>query len=549
MPTPLFALILAGGTGSRLWPRSRTHHPKQFLDLTGDLTMLQQSQTRLLPLIQPSHTYIATGQQYAETVARQLPDVPAANVLLEPVGRGTAAAIGLAALHIRRRSPEAVMAVLTADHLIRDTETFRRSLESASHIASEGWLVTLGIHPDYPETGYGYIERGDFLGMAGEFEGFRVQRFVEKPDSERAQAYLEAGNYDWNSGMFIWQAGRILDEMSRHMPDLHAGLMRIDAAIGTPDYELALLEVFPQLPTTTIDYGIMEKAEKVAVLPVEIGWNDVGSWSAVYDVLPKNRGNNAVVGQHLSLDTTNSLIYSPNRLVATVGVDNLVIIDTEDVLLVMRRDRAQDVRKLVEMLKTNGEAQYLHGAQAIAPLTDAQVRALFAAASPLEKVLTSLLLHAGLWPSHIATLKSVDVDLIHGWVATPEGRRPLPEIARQFLYEWLHGQDGLSFDFSRFWGSSEAVKAALALSGERAGVPGGTPLTVDVLYETLARALFEASEEGQVMRNVLGMEADLVRVPLRALFPFSLADFTGNEKNPIGARAHVVLNQAGERLT
>ncbi len=545
MPHSFYSLILAGGIGARLWPRSRTRHPKQFIDLMGDLTMLQEARERLSPLAGPEYTLVATGERYAETVLKQLPELPAENVIREPVGRGTAAAIGLAALHIQKRDPEALMAVLTADHLIKKVDVFRQVLKAALTVADEGWLVTLGIQPSYPETGYGYIERGDFLGSVGEFEGFRVRRFVEKPDFETAQKYLQNGSYDWNSGMFVWQVERILEEMELHLPVLYGGLARIGEALGTEAYPERLAEVFPSLPNVTIDYGIMEKAEKVAVLPVDLGWNDVGSWSAVFDVLPKDGFNNAVVGRHLSPDTNDSLVYSPNRLVATIGLNNLVIIDTEDVLLVCPRDRAQDVRKLVEMLKTNGESQYLHGAGRIEALMAVQVQELLREADSLERVLVSLLLHSGLWPSHVAALNSKAVDLILGWVDTPDGRRPLPDATRQYLYDWLREQDSLKYDFSKIWKSSDHIKAVLAALGERAGVP----LTVDILFETLARALYGSSEEGQAVRRVLGEEASLVRVPLHALFPFSLADFSGNEDNALGERARRVLNRAGDWMS
>ncbi|MFQ5616451.1 MAG: sugar phosphate nucleotidyltransferase [Anaerolineales bacterium] len=544
MPATLYALIMAGGTGSRLWPRSRTTLPKQFLALTGDLTMLQQAQRRLLPLIPPTRTLIATNQSYVEIVARQLPDLPLENILGEPVGRGTAAAIGLTAIHIRRRNPHAIMAILTADHLIKKTETFRQVLRAASHVAGEDWLVTLGIMPGYPETGYGYVERGDMLGMVGEFEGYRVQRFIEKPDRARAEAYLQSGNYAWNSGMFIWKVSRVLDEMAQHMPELYAGLLAIERAIDTPQVGETLASVFPQLPNQTIDYGIMEKAERVAVLPVDLGWNDVGSWSAVYDVLPRDKKNNVVVGRHLSPDTKNSLIYSPQRLVATIGLDDVVIVDTEDVLLVCPRSRSQDVRDLVDLLKSNGESNYLHRAVSHEPLTREQLQQVFETTSSLEKVLLSLLLHAGLRPSSIAALKTDDFDLIQGWVATTDGKRALPNLSRKLVFEWMRERDSLKFAFSDKWGSSEVVKDMLKAIGERVGIN----LTVEILYETLAHALFDASEEGQVIRNVLGEEAALVRVPLRALFPFSLNDFSGHESDALGERAQNVLNRAAKML-
>ena len=546
MPKTIFALIMAGGTGSRLWPRSRTRHPKQFLDLTGSTTMLQQAQSRIEPLIQPDTTLVATNDSYVDIVLKQVPALPPENVLGEPKGRGTAPAIGLAAVHIRKRDPDAVMAVLTADHLIAKEDEFRQGLKAAADIAREGWLVTLGITPNYPETGYGYIERGDFLGNVGEFEGYRVARFVEKPDLEDAQSYLESGNYAWNSGMFIWRVDRILDEMSQHMPELYKGLIEIEEAIGTPEERGVLKKVFPLLPSETIDYGIMEKAEKVAMLPVDIGWDDVGSWSAVYDVLPKDLNGNVVVGNHLSPDSKNTLIYSPKRMVATIGMQDMIVVDTDDVLLICPRDRAQDVKTLVDMLKSNGDsdAHYLHGSTSPEPLTPEEIQKIKKGADSLELVLLSFVMHAGLWPSYISALTDKNVDLLHGWVTTPDGKRPLPDVTREYLFAWLREQDTLSFNFGEHWSESEDVKTAINELGERAGVS----LSADSLYESLARALFDSSEEGHSIRNVLGNEASLVRVPLQALFPFSLEDYEGNENNALGERARSALNRAAESL-
>lgn len=545
MPHPLYALIMAGGTGSRLWPRSRTQHPKQFLDITGDLTMLQQSQQRLLPLIPIDRTLVATNRQYVEIVTRQLPDIPSENILGEPTGRGTAAAIGLAAVHLRKRNPEALMAVLTADHLIKKTDTFRQVLQAGADVASEGWLVTLGITPSYPETGYGYIERGEFLGMVGEFEGYRVERFVEKPDLTRAESYVASGNYAWNSGMFIWKVRRILEEMEKHMPDLYAGLVQIEQDLFTPQGDDTLATTFPTLPSQTIDYGIMEKAQQVAVLSVDIGWHDVGSWSAVYDVLPRDKANNVVVGRHITPDTANSLIYSPKRLVATIGLDDVVIVDTDDVLLVCPRSRAQDVKKIVDILKSNGDAGYLDGAVEVQPLPKEQIQRVLDGATNEEMVLISLILHAGLWPSHIASLTSKEFDFVKGWVTTPEGKRPLPEMTRRFLFAWLQETNSFVFSLGDLWKDRTAIRDTLNQIGRRLGIT----LSVDILFETLARALFATSEEGQVIQKVLGEEAELVRVPLHALFPFSTPDFSGSETDSLGERAHIVLNRAAEKLS
>src|SRR5215212_9668469 len=251
----IYALIMAGGSGTRLWPRSRGRQPKQFLDLTGDLTMLQEAQARLLPLVPPERVFVATNVDYVEVAARQLADVPAANILGEPRGRGTAAAIGLAAVHLRKRDPEAIMAVLTADHLILEQEQFRRALGAASEVAKGGWLVTLGIRPEYPETGYGYIERGAPLPPANGFEAYQVARFIEKPDLARAEEFVRSGNYTWNSGMFVWKVERILEEMERHMPALYGALEEIERSLDTPEAGATLHRVWAGIPNETIDYG------------------------------------------------------------------------------------------------------------------------------------------------------------------------------------------------------------------------------------------------------------------------------------------------------
>jgi len=541
----LYALILAGGTGSRLWPHSRTQRPKQFLALTGDQTLLQDAQSRLEPLVDSDRVYVATNLQYIDLVQEQLPGVPRENVLGEPVGRGTAAAIGWAALHIRRRDPQATMAVVTADHIIRNTSLFREALASAAQVAQAGWLVTLGIQPSYPETGYGYIERGEPLGRLGGFESFRVRRFVEKPDLRRAEEYLAVGNYTWNSGMFVWRINRILEEIERHMDALFAGLSSIDRTLGDPNTSEMVNEIFSTLPIQTIDYGVMEKAEKVAVVPVDIGWNDVGSWSAVYDVLPKDSQDNAVVGRHISPDTHHSLVYSPNKLVATIGLEDLIVVDTEDVLLITPRARAQDVRVLVELLKADGDSHYLHSAVQPFVIAREDLGRLFAAANSLERVLISLILHTGLWPSQIAALESQQVDLSEGWVTTSSGKRPLPQISCRFLSDWLHAQNMTEFSLRAVWPASPDIRSALDDLSKRAAVA----VTVDSLYETLARKVFDLSEVGRIVRAAFGEETNLVRVPLGSLFPFSLSDFSGNEDNSLGQRAHSILDQAAAQLS
>ena len=346
-----YAVIMAGGGGTRLWPLSRQSSPKQSLSLLGDRTMFQVAVDRLQPLFPPERICVVTAAQYAEDLRAQRPRVPAENYILEPAPRGTAPAIALAALRLRERDRGAVMACLTADHAIREEARFRDLLAAAGEVAQAGHLVTLGIEPTFAATGFGYIQQGEGLGYFGGFEAFRAVRFKEKPDEPEAQAMATDGQHSWNSGMFVWTAARILGEIERQMPDFHRLLGEIAARPA------ALDDLWQQAPKTTVDYGIMEGGRDVAVIPATgLGWSDIGSWEALLDLLPADGDGNVVVGaDYVGDGTRGTLVHtSPGgrkRLVATLGVEGLVIVDTEDVLLVCSRERSQDVRKLVEMLK------------------------------------------------------------------------------------------------------------------------------------------------------------------------------------------------------
>lgn len=355
----MHALILAGGSGTRLWPRSRKERPKQLLDIVSAKTMLQETYERIRPLIPDERIFVVTNDGYVHIVREQVPQVPPQNIIGELEGHGTAPSIGLGALYLKRLDPEGVMAVLPADHLIKREEEFRSILQAAAQVAEEGHLVTLGIKPDQPETGYGYIRRGGALKRVAGYDIHRVDRFTEKPDRALAEEFVRSGEYYWNSGMFIWKVSAILREMKRFMPELHAQLMDIEAALGTDEERETIERVWAMVRDETIDFGIMEKAKDVAVLPADIGWSDVGSWATLLDLLPADEENNVVVGEHVGLQTTDSLIYSPRRLVATVGVKDLVIVDTDDAILICPRERAQEVRALVDELKKNEKYKYL----------------------------------------------------------------------------------------------------------------------------------------------------------------------------------------------
>jgi len=354
-----YALIMAGGGGTRLWPMSRQARPKQVLPLVGERTMFEIAVARLEPLFPPERILVVTVGSMAAELRAQAPDLPPENIIVEPVGRNTAPAIGLGALHVGARDPAAIMVVLTADHYIADTEKFRGVLAAARDVAAEGHIVTLGITPDHPSTGYGYIETGAAKGAVGGFEVFEVTAFVEKPDLATAQVYLDGGRHSWNSGMFVWRVERLMAEFERQQPAMLRHLERVGAALGSDAYEATLAETWPRIERISVDYAIMEGAEDVRVIPLDIGWNDVGSWAALLEVNEADAQGNVVLGKEpLCLDTHNTLIAS-NKLVATIGLEDIVIIDTDDALLVCKREHAQNVRELVERLKNDNRERYL----------------------------------------------------------------------------------------------------------------------------------------------------------------------------------------------
>jgi mannose-1-phosphate guanylyltransferase len=355
----MYALIMAGGSGTRLWPRSRQHKPKQFLDLVGAQTMLQATVKRIAPLISGERVFIVTSAEYAPLVREQIPELPARNVFIEPASRGTAACIGLGAVYLRRLDPEGIMAALPADHLIHDELAFCRALETAERAARQGYLVTLGITPDRPETGYGYIQRGQLLRGGDGLPVYRVEKFTEKPDEATARRFVESGEYYWNGGIFVWQLSTILQELHLYLPETHRQLMAIEAAIGSVEEQAVLRENYRQINPATIDFGVMERAQRVAVVPVDMGWSDVGSWATIHDLLPADADGNVIIGEHLGLGTTGSLVYSNKRLIATIGVSHLIVVDTEDALLICCRERAQEVKDIVERLRREGEEEYL----------------------------------------------------------------------------------------------------------------------------------------------------------------------------------------------
>jgi mannose-1-phosphate guanylyltransferase len=358
-----YAVIMAGGGGTRLWPISRKETPKQLLPLLGKETLFQSTVARLEKMFPPERILVVTVGEQAREMQNQAPAIPVENYLIEPAPRGTASVVALAAAVLQKRDPQAVMAIQTSDHYIRNRDLFHYLVRTAFDVAQTNYLVTLGITPTYPSTGYGYIQQGEPLDGDYKYPVYTVERFKEKPDEETAQKLLRSGDHSWNSGMFVWRVDAILAEIERQMPELYAVVGKIGAAWGTTEQEQVVQAHWYDLRSQTIDYGVMEKAERVAVLPAGgLGWSDVGAWDSLFDVLlPDMNGNVAANAQHLALDTNNTLVYTTNdeRLVVTIGLDDLVIVDAGDVLLVCQVDQAQKVKDVVEHLKKHHQDKYL----------------------------------------------------------------------------------------------------------------------------------------------------------------------------------------------
>ena len=353
-----FAVILAGGRGTRFWPRSRMRTPKQLLDIAGNDTMLRQTAARLAPLFRPTDIWAVTNIEQAPAVRRQLNQVPIWQVLAEPAGRNTAAAIGFAAIHIRYSADDGIMAVLPADHYIADAAGFRALVRAALGIAeTPGKLVVLGIPPTRPETGFGYIELAGRPRSAGAAKVFAVRRFTEKPPLATARRYVASGKYLWNAGMFFWSVSTYMDALRIFQPKIHAQLEDLAATIGTPRYERALETIYPRIENISVDYAVLERATQqgkgftVEVIPARVGWSDIGSWEAVYELLAKKKGENVTDGTHFLLDASGNLVWSPRKFVAALGIRDMIVVETSDALLICPRGRAQDVGKVVKWLE------------------------------------------------------------------------------------------------------------------------------------------------------------------------------------------------------
>ena len=353
----IFAVIMAGGVGSRFWPRSKERKPKQLIRIFGENTMIQDTIKRLNGLIKNENIFVITNKIQKMRVKEQLPHIPEENIIDEPFGKNTAACIGLASIIIKKKNSDAVTIILPSDHLINDEEEFRNCLLSAANFAykSKG-LVTIGITPTRPETGYGYIQ---FDEKEIEKNIYQVLTFAEKPNLSTARRFIDSGDFLWNAGIFIWRTDVILNEIKKHLPDLYEGLMKLESFIGKQDFDKELVQVYGQLKSISIDYGVMEKTNIVYLTKADFYWNDVGNWNAVYEISQKNDDGNAIIGDVYAANTFGSYIFSPKKFTATIGVSNLVVIDTNESLLICHRDSAQDVRQVVDFLKMNKRTELI----------------------------------------------------------------------------------------------------------------------------------------------------------------------------------------------
>lgn len=358
-----YAVIMAGGGGTRLWPLSRKATPKQVVNITGDKTLFQIACDRLNGLFTADHILVVTIQEQVDLLHSQVPEIPLENYLIEPLPRGTASVVGFAAAYLQAHHPGAVMAVLTADHFIENLTEFQNLLQKAYEAAKRKKLVTLGIQPTYAATGFGYIQHGESLALFEDVPAFSVAKFKEKPAEDLARQFFLSGDHDWNSGMFIWEADTIMSEFRRQMPELFNTLQSLQAAMREQTLDDVIACVWEKIIPETIDYGIMENAQDVIVLHAkDLQWFDVGSWESLFSVLPADENANIVIrARHKGFSTENSLVYSqtPEKLIVTIGMKNTIIVDAGNALLVCSRENAQDVKKVVDFLKENSQFDYL----------------------------------------------------------------------------------------------------------------------------------------------------------------------------------------------
>jgi len=356
----MYALIMAGGAGKRFWPWSRDKNPKQFLNIFGEKSLLEETVNRLQSVVKKEDIYIITTSSQKKKIMELIKDIPRENIVPEPIGRDTAACIGLGAIFMNKKNPESVQTVLPSDHLISDVANFRKVLKKAAKLAKEkNCLVTIGIKPTYPNTGYGYIQYTISKEEKLDEDIYRVKTFAEKPNLETAQRFIESGDFLWNSGIFVWKVKTILEEIERSLPELYDGLMEIEKNIDKKNIYTIIRKIYSRIRSISIDYGVMEKAKDVYVVKADFGWNDVGSWAEVYRLGDKDENQNVIMGNVVLRDSKENLIHSKKKLLTGIGINDMIIIDTNDVLLICPKDQSQNVKELVDYLKRKNMKEFL----------------------------------------------------------------------------------------------------------------------------------------------------------------------------------------------
>lgn len=352
----VFVVMMAGGVGTRFWPRSRRKYPKQVLNIVNHETMIQATYKRLKGIVDDSNIFVVTSFEQKEIVKENLTNLKESNFILEPFGRNTAPCIGLAAIHALVKDPDSIMLVLPADHIIQDNSKFKEVTQIAIRFAAENdGLITLGINPTFASTGYGYIQRGEEISKIKNHHVYKVKTFAEKPNHDTAKRFLKSGDFFWNSGMFIWKTSTILDEIKEKLPEIYQGLLEIKKSIGTSSYTERVDEIYRRIRSISIDYGVMQSADRVFVIPADIGWNDVGSWEIVYDISEKDK--NKIAGDYedlINVDSSECFIHSPEKVVALVGMKNVLVVDTGDALLICKKSHSQKVKDVVDQLHKKG---------------------------------------------------------------------------------------------------------------------------------------------------------------------------------------------------
>src|SRR3972149_5731987 len=357
----LYAVIMAGGSGTRFWPWSRKKLPKQLLKMTEKDTMIKQTVDRISSGIPSENIYVVTTASLADIIKEELSQIPAKNIISEPFGRNTAACIGLAATIIFNRDADAVMAVMTADHIIEPPDLFFKALQCAEKLATEtNALITFGIKPNEPSVNYGYIQRSEDRINLQDFQIYDVKCFTEKPDRATAEGFVQSGEYYWNSGIFVWSAGTILDNIHTLMPELSYGLERIKKSLDTPDESTIIYNEYEKLDNISIDYGVMEKASNIKIIEAHFEWDDVGSWLAIERINESDQDNNTIIGKHCGIDTRGNIIIGDNEhLITTINVSDMIIVSTKDVTMVCNKNNAEDIKKLTDLLKERDYNYYL----------------------------------------------------------------------------------------------------------------------------------------------------------------------------------------------